>query len=268
MTIKYKSIRHFPAGVLNKNWGDIINGFLFEKLAGIKPQRFPMGGPPTPKENPVLLMAGSVLPMADANTGVWGTGFIAEGGNCRQKPLKVYAVRGPLTREWLLKRKIPCPEVYGDPALVFPRFYKSQSLVQYELGIIPHYVDQQHPWVLKAKQDPRVKFIDILTDEPRITNFIDEVCSCRRILSSSLHGVIIADAYQIPSLWIEFSNKVLGNGFKFRDYFMSVGRQERKPIDFDLNTSIDDIIRKFYSYSLSFDIDNLLYACPLLETVE
>lgn len=212
-------------------------------------------------------MAGSVLPVADAHTGVWGTGFIAENGNCRGKPLKVYAVRGPFTRQWLLKRGIECPEIYGDPALLFPTFYKPQIQKKYELGLIPHYVDQKHPWVLKAIQDPRVKFIDILTGEENLLKFIDEVCSCKRILSSSLHGVICGDAYTIPSLWVEFSDKVIGRGFKFRDYFKSVGRNEIDSIEFNPQMSVDEIISKFYSYSISFDPRILLESCPLFKVV-
>jgi len=264
--MKYTSVRHFPAGVLHQNWGDVISPFLFKKLAKFEPKRFPMGGPPSPTSDPILLMAGSVLPVVDSNTGVWGTGFITSGGNCK-KPLQIYAVRGPLTREWLLKRGMECPEVYGDPALVLPEIYKSSVKKQYELGIVPHYIDQKHPWVQKAIKDSRVLFIDILTGEGGILKFIDQICSCKCIISSSLHGLICADAYKVPSLWIEFSDKVIGHGFKFRDYFLSVGRKEIKAIDFNENMSVDDILSMFYNYTLNFDVSKLLSVCPLLEQV-
>ena len=56
------------------------------------------------------------------------------------------------------------------------------------------------------------------------TDVIDQICSCERILSSSLHGLIVSDAYQIPSCWIELTGKISGGYFKYYDYASSVNR--------------------------------------------
>ena len=71
---------------------------------------------------------------------VWGTGCIAP-GRIGQTPKKIYAVRGPLTKKELDKRGISCPEIYGDPALLFPQIYNPKIEKKYKLGIIPHYID-------------------------------------------------------------------------------------------------------------------------------
>jgi pyruvyltransferase len=44
-------------------------------------------------------------------------------------------------------------------------------------------------------------------------------------LSSTLHGLVFAHAYGKPALWLEFGDRVLGNGFKFFDYYHSIGVQ-------------------------------------------
>lgn len=50
---------------------------------------------------------------------------------------------------------------------------------------------------------------------------INEICSCRFIYSSSLHGLIVSHAYGIPALWFEHT-RLTGDRFKFYDYFSSV----------------------------------------------
>jgi len=49
-----------------------------------------------------------------------------------------------------------------------------------------------------------------------------QIDECEHILSSSLHGLICAQALGIKSRWILLSNNVLGDGFKFRDYASSM----------------------------------------------
>ena len=92
--------------------------------------------------------------------------------------------------------------------------------------------------------------------------FVNEVNQCQIILSSSLHGIICGDSYGIPSYWIELSNKVIGKGFKFNDYFASVGRPLNDPIRPNLTDRIKDISHHFYDYEIDINLEKLLEACP------
>ena len=96
---------------------------------------------------------------------------------------------------------------------------------KYALGIIPHVVDQQHQVIreIKEKYADEILVIDLARYE-RWTDVIDQICSCEKILSSSLHGLIVSDAYQIPNCWIELTGNISGGYFKYRDYGASVNR--------------------------------------------
>lgn len=240
----------------SNNFGDVLNPLLLHKLTGKK--IVPVKALYYAKNH--FFVIGSILNRASRYTIVWGTGFISEDSHCQEEPLKVLAVRGPKTRQILLNDGIDCPEVYGDPALLLPKVYHPKIEKKFKLGIVPHYVDKKNEWLTKIKDNPEVKILNIQEKDPFV--FIDELLSCEQIASSSLHGLIVADAYEIPSVWIEFSNKVMGNGFKFLDYFMSVKRKDNKPIYITVHTKLSDIYNGFYDYEIDIDLDKLLKACP------
>lgn len=120
---------------------------------------------------------------------------------------------------------------------------------------------------LKHLNDPDVLILDIQSPNP--FDFIDQVYSCEKIVSSSLHGLIVADAYGIPSLWLEFSDKIVGKGFKFRDYFLSVKRSDTEPFVIKKETSVDMMLDSFTDYEIDIDLLKLLDACPfeLIESI-
>lgn len=243
-----------------ENWGDKISPILVEMISGKKPKLVPMKERFTGENGQhVYLTVGSVIEFVDSNTIVWGSGFIHNEDSLPEKPLKICAVRGPLTRDKILAQGFDCPEVYGDPVLLLPRYYKPKKLPKKKIGIIPHYIDQDSPWLEKVKNQKGAKTINIRGDYYKT---IDEVCSCDLIVSSSLHGLILADAYGIPSVWVKLSDKLLGDDLKFYDYFASVGRKDKGPLRVDENTSLDEITNQNYSYKINIDLDLLYESCP------
>ena len=86
-------------------------------------------------------------------------------------------------------------------------------------------------------------------------------------VACSLHGLVAGDGYGIPSIWIRFSDRPFGDGFKFRDYLASVGRSaEPEPLMVTTSTSVDQIHDRFSDYELDIDLDAFLAACPFLDT--
>lgn len=242
----------------NRNWGDLLNLPLVQHISGRR--AVAVQNVYNFRDRPVYSVIGSILGATEIhNIEVWGSGFIAADRNFRTPPKKIHAVRGPLTRELVLNQGLFCPAVYGDPALLYPKYYAPSVEKEYDLGIVPHYTDRDIPWLRQAADEANVLIIDVLGG---VQEFVDQLCKCRHIASSSLHGLVAADAYGIPFTWISLSNRVIGDGFKFRDYFLSTGRKDVESVVI----SADTPVRMVYDFAVDskpeIDLDLLLRVCP------
>ena len=240
---------------IGANWGDALSPVLVGLLSG-KPVVHLEG-----LHHNRYLAIGSILGGANERAEVWGSGFIREHDRLSGRPPRVHAVRGPLSRESLLRQGVECPEVYGDPALLLPRFFNPTVVKRYAVGIIPHYIDKGHPWLEEHRRDPHALVLDI---ESGIQEFVLAVKSCEVILSSSLHGLICADAYGVPNAWVQFSDDVIGGNFKFRDYRLSIGADEPGTIRIDEGTKLSHAVAKAELRKLRIDLRRLILACPFL----
>jgi pyruvyltransferase len=166
------------------------------------------------------ISTGSVMHAVAEGDTVWGTGLIS-GTHKRIMPKANYAaVRGPLTRQ-VCGLEV---EVFGDPALLLPLIYRPQFEKKHAIGIIPHYTDKT---IIKNNHRLQSEGHVIDIQAPWRT-VIDEILSCERIISSSLHGVIAAEAYGIPASWAHWGNGIIGGEFKFQDYFMGTRRKAQE----------------------------------------
>ena len=241
------------------NWGDAINAELVRLIAG--PGHDIVAVPFNIRlnvENYVIV--GSTLKAADDRSIVWGSGFLNNLEVCAGKTPRIKAVRGPKTRNRLLEIGVECPEIFGDPVLLFPRYYQPKLKKKYALGIVPHWRDDFHPLVKKLTTSGSMVKIKHAVGNYR---FIDLINQCEIIASSSLHGLIVAEAYGIPNIFIRFFEQDL---FKFHDYFESINRKIVEPIDCSNGIPFDRIIDKCsygkYNHETSIDLDRLYDACP------
>jgi pyruvyltransferase len=154
---------------------------------------------------------------------------------------------------------LDCPEIYGDPALLLPRFYAPRISKRFRLGIVPHFTDRKHPIVDRLRAMDGVRILDVSAG---VEEFVDELCSCEVIASSSLHGLIAADSYGIPSLWIEISGRVTRDCFKFHDYYSGIGRTPEGPTPLTEATTEQEILDRASHQPTDVDLDRLLESCP------
>ena len=212
-------------GKTQENYGDLLGKYLVEKISNktvvwVKPSRFSVLN----FFRPIYVTVGSILTHVNQHCIVWGSGIISKAYPI--KKARFLAVRGPQTRKHLLALGYNVPEVYGDPALLLPQYYRPTIKKTYAVGIVPHYNDFKKVKEYYAN-DPSVLLIDLMTNDVEKTT--NEILQCQKIVSSSLHGIIVAHAYGIPAVWQKFSNDVFGDGIKYLDYFESVAIKPYMP---------------------------------------
>lgn len=208
----------------DSNFGDLLSLALSQKLAPLI--RFKMINPYEDYDEVNLISIGSILKGADIHSLVWGSGFIDTKENLHSKPKAIYAVRGPLTNKKIQQQGLPSAKVLGDPACLITLFFDQNIATQYKYGVVPHYCDKEDLRITKLIKNDNVLIIDTQQNPETV---IQQIKSCQYILSSSLHGIICADAFNIPAVYLKLSNRLAGNGFKFIDYFLSCGRNNHLP---------------------------------------
>lgn len=233
------------------NFGDYLSVKLVERII----QREVVTSPKKPpKDIRKLLAIGSILYFARDNDVVWGSG--TNGKKPYRKDysftsLDVRAVRGPLTRAFLWETfGIPCPETYGDPALLFPYLFpefKRSLQPSYSYVVIPHYSEE--------KMFPKNKFPNVVYPTEPWDEVITKILDSEFVISSSLHGIIIAEAYGIPARMLRVTeNEPL---LKYQDYYQGTNRP-----DFRFATSIEDALALGGEKPFDCDLQKLYQAFP------
>lgn len=163
------------------------------------------------------------------NPVVWGSGFIREGGPWRGKDIRPVAVRGRLTSE-RVRHLVDQEPALGDPGLLVRRMYPQLLAVakRYRVSLIPHISETFHDGVQQARRAvPDLHVINVRSDPRRV---LEEIAASRIVLSSSLHGLICADALDVPNVWTPISGDLGGGDYKFVDYY-SVFDREPRPVE-------------------------------------
>jgi hypothetical protein len=189
------------------NLGDVLTPVILAGL-GVEAEWAPLS-------NADMIATGSVARFARKGQAVWGSGLISA-RDTLEPGARWLAVRGPLTAE-AVRRAGGHVDALGDPALLLPTFHNGPVEQVHELGVVPHYIDEA---TRRSAAGLGLRVIEPLSPDP--LSVVDQIRACRAIVSSSLHGIIVAHAYGIPAAWLA-CGRLTGDGVKFRDYAASVG---------------------------------------------
>lgn len=171
-----------------------------------------------------LLGIGSIVAAKQFDAVIWGSGLhtlIRLYLLYRWKKIVRYdvrALRGPLTKEAMVRCGYSCNSVVlGDPAVLMPLVYHpGNKEKKYDISIICHYSIQN------LKRDSEYHYIDVQTKDYKY--FIDEVMASKLIISSSLHGIILAESYGVPAVFLNDGGKMYPEIMKYYDWYYATNR--------------------------------------------
>jgi hypothetical protein len=239
-----------------KNVGDRITPDLLDVLFGLRTIYYSSG------EQPHLIGAGSILSGATTHSHVWGAGLmLPQKGVGSAAPEHIYAVRGKLTLAALREAGVTVGDVpLGDPAyLIRHTSLHCQRPKKYRLGVVPHYVDRRDPRIIRLLTEDGVADLNVHADPDE---FLELMAHCDAIASSSLHGLIFAEALGIPNVWLHLSDRVVGDGFKFRDWFSMTANPQALPFVPRECDSASEYVTRADLHDCKIDSSALIAAFP------
>jgi hypothetical protein len=231
------------------NLGDALSPIIVSALTGLPVQHRGFD------QHDERLVAVGTIGHAQRNgiVNFWGTGIDDGNSGANASPylrppdtrFRVHAMRGPYSARALRREGEIVPDVYGDPVVFLPKMVASCAVEKRrELGVVLHISEleqraaeaqvQESLLRYQIPPDLRSKICIINTYKARsaqaLFDKIDEIRSCRRIASTSFHGLIIAETFAIPCVW----------------YAKYPGGPMTADID-DTNVRIDHRVRDFYA---------------------
>ncbi len=227
------------------NFGDDINPELFKNLLG----RQVMLSRDVNHER--ILGMGSILGRADKNCHVVGSGLLDPKEEVVGGVKSVVALRGELSA----RATGFSPEFLGDPAIFLPKYFRFSLAKHYQYGFLPHHSEAD---AVRSSLPNDWLFIDPAWEPKKV---LRSICLCEKIVSRSLHGLICADAYGVPNVWLHPLEEMRGATFKYRDYYTTVDTAKQST-----KVEVKDLCRE--AGKLDYFVSHYRYECaPYLNHV-
>lgn len=236
------------------NFGDSLSAVVVAAMSGL-----PLRSQGFQANSPRLAAIGTIgQTLRRGTVHVWGTGFdpkLRAFGD-RNKAFAaapetsyvVHAVRGAFSRQLLLECGLHAPPIYGDPGWFLPRILHPEVEKTVELGVIPHISALAEKSLTAGPKADQPRLQASAPDGVRIVNTyheagwdgfqakLREILACKRIVSTSFHGLILADAFRIPCLYfpprlaagaehLALERGVPGLDHRVADFYAGAGRR-------------------------------------------
>lgn len=175
----------------------------------------------------------------------WGTGFIKAGRERRLGSFRILALRGPQSAA---RFRLPAERLaLGDPGILVADLFQPRELQaagDSEVLLCPHVLEEDAEWVGLLASRLSAQRLSLASD---VLTVLSAVRRAKLVVSSALHGLVVAHAFGVPAVWVAPEGpKLIGGAWKFLDYFSAFGAAP-VPLSRDLatlrRTSRDDLHR-------------------------
>lgn len=242
------------------NFGDSLSAIVVALLSGSEILHSDFDS-----DSERLAAIGTIAHELDGGTvHLWGTGLDVKVSrvpgkryfDARDMKTKfiVHALRGKISEHAFSSIGLMARRVYGDPAILLSKLLKSfvGEEKNGKVGIVCHLSDLDNyssdslpnpSYKRYFSDDPRLKFISPITkpDPYSVIQKVKEIASCSYVLSSSLHGLVIADAFQVPSVFISPAEGITGV-YNIFDYEVDLDHRFR-----DYRSGVEDLVMPVFS---------------------
>ena len=160
----------------------------------------------------------------DTKPWIWGTGCIGNLTGDFLDNVQVALLRGPMTAK---KLGIEA-RGFGDPGLLIADAMGEEIARSHKVGLVLHHSHLVDPALVALADAHRdIEMIDVRSDPREVCRAI---AACRFVVSSSLHGLVVADSFGVPNRWLDPTGIHRKPEFKFLDYAAGIGRKLDVPI--------------------------------------
>lgn len=211
------------------NVGDALQRHVSARLFGLRTLVVEQGGRR-------LLGAGSIAHRAQPGDVIWGSGFKdvpLQLSPAEKRSIDVRAVRGPLTADYLAGQGVTVPAGVPcfDPGLLVGDLFADEIAVCRRrvagprgLLLVPHYRHTAE-WLDRfVAPGRRLQPVDC-----DLFAMIRAILAAELVISSSLHGIILAEAVGVPALLLR--PPAAEAITKYEDYYQGTGRTTFPVID-------------------------------------
>ncbi len=168
------------------------------------------------QEDSSIVLGGSDLSKipADFTGSIIGAGFLHEDDAIPFSNPRIKALRGKLSSE---KLQAPSSILLADSNLLVKDLMKCRPDPSWQLALVPSLPEQTSPQLhaFASRYASEVVLINMRAKPEKILNLIAD---SHHVISSTLVGLVVADALGIPNRWVSFQQQPIDT-FVFDDYY-------------------------------------------------
>jgi len=206
--------------VKDRNIGNMVNFYLFEKLCGFNYNYVELDEP--------HFVINSHISDKNEKSIIWGSGLehnsesvtftndIIKISNPNVKFKNIYCVRGPNTKKIIEQQcGITIPHI-GHPLLLMPLLYTSELKPTYKLGISLNNYSLQKI-IIENENFKKIETKGDFTNYTKIESFVDKLVECKFIITNVLDVLVLCHGYNIPAVFV--NEHSFDSEFSIIDYF-------------------------------------------------